>query len=72
MTSLARKQTQHGATAARETSVATFLPYTRHVDNTTIATKDGYLFQVIDPPAQSWTRLNAVTRPFVSVRSPSR
>lgn len=47
MTNLARKQTRHGATVARETHVSTFLPYTRHVDDTTIATKDGYLFQVI-------------------------
>ncbi|MCH8072320.1 MAG: VirB4 family type IV secretion/conjugal transfer ATPase [Proteobacteria bacterium] len=47
MTSLSLKQTQHGITASRETAVSAFLPYTRHVDDTTIATKDGYLFQVI-------------------------
>ena len=47
MTNLALKQTQHGRAASRETTVSSFLPYTRHVDDTTIATKDGYLFQVI-------------------------
>ena len=47
MAKLALKQTRHGATASRETAVSAFLPYTRHVDDTTIATKDGYLFQVI-------------------------
>ena len=47
MTNLALKQTRHGGAASRETAVSSFLPYTRHVDDTTIATKDGYLFQVI-------------------------
>ena len=47
MTNLALKRTRHGSTASRETTVSAFLPYTRHFDDTTIATKDGYLFQVI-------------------------
>ncbi|NQV85865.1 MAG: VirB4 family type IV secretion/conjugal transfer ATPase [Woeseiaceae bacterium] len=47
MSNLARKQTRHGGAASRESTVSAFLPYTRHIDDTTIATKDGYLFQVI-------------------------
>ncbi len=47
MTAIARKSTKHGRTAAQESPVAAFLPYTRHVDDTTIATKDGFIFQVI-------------------------
>ena len=41
------KRTGHGKTAAQETPVSAFLPYTRHIDDATIATKDGYLFQVL-------------------------
>lgn len=47
MSNLALKQTRHGSRASRETTVSAFLPYTRHIDDTTIATKDGYLFQVV-------------------------
>ena len=47
MTRLALKQTRLGPTASQERTVSAFLPYTRHVDDTTIATKDGFLFQVI-------------------------
>ena len=47
MTALALKKTKHGKTASQEQVVSSFLPYTRHVDDSTIATKDGFLFQVI-------------------------
>ena len=47
MKSLALKKTRNGAEMLREGSLAEFLPYTRHVDDATVATKDGYLFQVI-------------------------
>ena len=47
MKSLALKKTRNGAEMLREGSLAEFLPYTRHVDEATVATKDGYLFQVI-------------------------
>lgn len=39
--------TTHGKTAAQEKDVADFIPYTRHVDATTIATKNNALLQVI-------------------------
>ena len=39
--------TTHGKEAAREKPLDDFLPYTRHVDKATIATKNNALFQVI-------------------------
>ena len=36
-----------GLQALREESVSRFIPYTRHVDETTIKTKDGYLLKII-------------------------
>ena len=39
--------TTHGKEAAREKPLDDFLPYTRHVDKSTIATKNNALFQVI-------------------------
>ena len=47
MTTLACKKTRHGTTASQEKSVAEFLPYARHIDDATIVTKNGYLFQTI-------------------------
>jgi len=44
---LALAQTTHGAVAAREKAVAEFVPYTRHVDSATLATKNGELLQII-------------------------
>ena len=40
-------QTQLGPIARREVPVAQFVPYTHHVDPHTVATKSGYLLQVI-------------------------
>ena len=39
--------TTHGKVAAQEKDVADFVPYTRHVDAATIATKNNALLQVI-------------------------
>lgn len=44
---LALGLTTHGKVAAREKDMADFLPYTRHVDAATIATKNNGLFQII-------------------------
>ena len=44
---LALALTTHGKVAAQEKDVADFLPYTRHVDPATLATKNNGLFQVI-------------------------
>ncbi len=38
---------KYGRIAAKELSIATFLPYARHVDKHTISTKDGLLFQCL-------------------------
>ena len=47
MSKLAQNRTRYGRQALRETALSDFLPYTRHVDDHTIGTKDGYVFQVI-------------------------
>ena len=44
---LALRLTTHGKVAAQEKDVADFVPYTRHVDAATIATKNNALLQVI-------------------------
>ena len=44
---LALALTTHGKVAAQEKDLADFLPYTRHVDAATIATKNNGLFQII-------------------------
>ena len=44
---LALGLTTHGKVAAQEKDLADFLPYTRHVDAATIATKNNGLFQII-------------------------
>ena len=44
---LALRLTQHGKVAAKEKDVADFLPYTRHVDQETLATKNGELLQIV-------------------------
>ena len=44
---LALALTTHGKVAAQEKEIAEFLPYTRHVDNATIATKNGELLQIL-------------------------
>ena len=44
---LALSLTTNGTIAAQEKDAADFLPYTRHLDNATIATKDGELLQII-------------------------
>ena len=46
--SAARKQdTQFGKIAEREVTAASFIPYARHYDDTTLKTKAGYLLKVI-------------------------
>ena len=45
--SLALSLTTHGKVAAQEKDVADFVPYTRHVDAATLATKNNGLLQVI-------------------------
>ena len=47
MRDTAVKRTRNGAEAVKETALADFLPYSRHVDDQTIGTKDGYVFQVL-------------------------
>lgn len=42
-----RTETKFGAKAAAEESVSRFVPYTRHIDDTTLRTKEGYLFKTI-------------------------
>ena len=44
---LALRLTGHGAVAAREPAAADFLPYTRHVDDATLATKNGELLHIL-------------------------
>ena len=44
---LALSLTTHGKTAAQEKDVADFVPYTRHVDATTLATKNNALLRVV-------------------------
>jgi type IV secretion system protein VirB4 len=40
---MVRNEMRYGAVGHRERSVAAHIPYTRHVDDTTLRTKDGYL-----------------------------
>lgn len=47
MATLAMKKTRFGPTASQEKGVAEFLPYARHIDDATIVTKNGFLFQTI-------------------------
>lgn len=42
-----KKDKTGGSLALAEESVSRFIPYTRHVDETTIRTKDGYLLKII-------------------------
>ena len=44
---LALALTTHGKVSAQEKDLADFLPYTRHVDQATLATKNGELLQII-------------------------
>jgi len=44
---LAIKSTQRGNDTLNEVGLERFIPYTHHVDEYTLATKDGYLLQVI-------------------------
>lgn len=45
--SAARKHTRYGRCAAQEVPVSTFIPYTRHLDGSTLCTKEGDLLQII-------------------------
>lgn len=47
MSTLSLKRTGRGALAAQDNEVAAFVPFTHHVDPHTVATKDGYLLQVM-------------------------
>ena len=47
-------RTRNGKAAARELDVGDFIPFTHHVDDHTIATKDGYLLQVIRIDGFAW------------------
>ena len=42
-----KKDTQLGRIAEREVKAASFIPYSRHFDDTTLKTKAGYLLKVI-------------------------
>lgn len=44
---LVRKEMRFGSDAKRERSVAAHIPYSRHVDDTTLRTKDGLLVSVL-------------------------
>ena len=46
-TAAKKQQMSLGTLARREESVSRFIPYTRHVDETTLKTKDGYLLKII-------------------------
>ena len=48
MATLAIRRTNTGKESLREKSVGEFVPYTRHVDPETIATKDGHYLQVLE------------------------
>jgi len=45
--SAARQRTRYGKEAAQEVPVGTFIPYTRHLDASTLCTKEGDLLQII-------------------------
>jgi type IV secretion system protein VirB4 len=47
MTALARQKTSHGVIAEREVPVSDFIPYTRHINASTISTIDGQYLQII-------------------------
>jgi type IV secretion system protein VirB4 len=47
MSRLVRKEMRYGVQASRERSVAAHIPYTRHVDDTTLRTKDGLLLSIL-------------------------
>ena len=47
MNNSAVKRTRNGKEAVKETALTDFLPYSRHVDDETVGTKDGFVFQVI-------------------------
>ena len=44
---LTKKIQKLGVIASREKSVSQFIPYTRHVDDTTLKTKEGYLLKIL-------------------------
>ena len=50
----AAETTTNGKIAATEIEVATHVPYTRHVDPHTVATRDHYLVQVVQLEGFSW------------------
>ncbi len=47
MAKLALQHTERGQDALNEVHLSNFIPYTYHLDDDTIATKDGYLLQVV-------------------------
>ena len=59
--SLALSLTQHGKVAAKEKDVADFVPYTRHVDQATLATKNGELLQMIKLDGYPFETADAAT-----------
>jgi type IV secretion system protein VirB4 len=58
---LALRLTQHGKVAAKEKDVADFLPYTRHVDPATLATKTGELLQIVKLDGYPFETADAAT-----------
>lgn len=54
MTTAALRLTGNGKVAAKEIGISEFIPYTHHVDEHTIATKSGYLCQIIKVDGFSW------------------
>ncbi len=48
------RRTRNGKVATREVGVSAFIPYTHHVDDHTIATKDGYLLQILKIDGFAW------------------
>ena len=59
---LALRLTQHGNVAAKEKAVAAFLPYTRHVDASTLATKNGELLQIVQLAGYPFETADDATR----------
>ncbi len=47
LTAAKKEQTRFGAVAKAEQPASSFIPYTRHIDETTLKTKEGYLLKVL-------------------------
>lgn len=47
LTTSKKNETLFGALARTEESISRFVPYTRHIDETTIKTKEGYFLKAV-------------------------